>query len=538
MNTKPLASQSRFTQAGTSAVERTVQSKLQDIVSVKDFGATGNGVANDYASIQAAHDALPSDGGMIYFPRGVYSVGTKIRITKRNVRFIGENKYNTYIAPTVAVIDAPIHVMGFAFELSDMCVYSPAGVGGYCVWSRGAGDLYIHDNVLMNGGSNNTGYGIVLEDVNESLVFVPGAYRHRIERNFISNGGNYFNYGVVTGANCTGGGMNACTFAYNHIIASNGISIAVGGGNVMLGNLLQSATGGNSGARPFTGGAGYGFAFGGELHAIGNYVERFAYDFYPTSSSAVYSIIGHNSDASNEIYPSLSGYASPSFCDSGYGISAEKLDIQISPTISANGTTLPTNRRGLRLAGNGSQYTGLLLSTVGAKEGQLITLYNNSYAMQFADVSSIDLDGFGAQLILGQQGLTLNGTKTHGNSATFMFTESGLWRLVSVSKHGPSIGGSLAYSFSGNGETLPTNTPYVNITGGGAARTGALLTAGLVYGQSLTITANSWSVAFAAGAASWSSAGAPTLGNAVGQCMSVQLVYTESGWYEVSRTVR
>jgi hypothetical protein len=43
-----------FIQAGIGAVARTVQSKLRDTVSVKDFGAVGNGVADDTAAIQAA----------------------------------------------------------------------------------------------------------------------------------------------------------------------------------------------------------------------------------------------------------------------------------------------------------------------------------------------------------------------------------------------------------------------------------------------------------------------------------------------------
>lgn len=43
-----------FTQSGTGAVATTVQAKLRETVSVKDFGAVGDGVANDTAAIQAA----------------------------------------------------------------------------------------------------------------------------------------------------------------------------------------------------------------------------------------------------------------------------------------------------------------------------------------------------------------------------------------------------------------------------------------------------------------------------------------------------
>jgi parallel beta-helix repeat protein len=46
-----------FIQAGAGAVARTAQSKMRDIVHVKDFGAVGNGVADDTAAIQSACSA-------------------------------------------------------------------------------------------------------------------------------------------------------------------------------------------------------------------------------------------------------------------------------------------------------------------------------------------------------------------------------------------------------------------------------------------------------------------------------------------------
>jgi hypothetical protein len=43
-----------FTQSETGAIQRTVENKLKDTVSVKDFGAVGNGIADDTAAFTAA----------------------------------------------------------------------------------------------------------------------------------------------------------------------------------------------------------------------------------------------------------------------------------------------------------------------------------------------------------------------------------------------------------------------------------------------------------------------------------------------------
>lgn len=61
-----------FLQSGTGATTRTIQNKLRDTVSVKDFGAVGDGVADDTAAIQAAIAYMESTGYPVYVPPGTY----------------------------------------------------------------------------------------------------------------------------------------------------------------------------------------------------------------------------------------------------------------------------------------------------------------------------------------------------------------------------------------------------------------------------------------------------------------------------------
>lgn len=60
-----------YVPAGAGATQRTVQAKLRDVVSVKDFGAVGDGVANDTAAIQAA---LSSGATSVHITAGTYLV--------------------------------------------------------------------------------------------------------------------------------------------------------------------------------------------------------------------------------------------------------------------------------------------------------------------------------------------------------------------------------------------------------------------------------------------------------------------------------
>lgn len=100
-----------FDQGVTGSVSRTLQSRLSDVVSVKDFGATGDGSTDDTAAIQAAIDycaALASsetwfedDRGTdvatwgstveLYFPPGLYLISSGLTVAEGNKNLIISN---------------------------------------------------------------------------------------------------------------------------------------------------------------------------------------------------------------------------------------------------------------------------------------------------------------------------------------------------------------------------------------------------------------------------------------------------------------
>jgi len=96
----------QYDPAGLGAVPTTVQAKLRETVSVKDFGAVGDGVTDDTAAIQAAIDATQLTTGStyitathpstLYIPAGVYKVTDTLQTTG-NLNIVGDGGNVTII---------------------------------------------------------------------------------------------------------------------------------------------------------------------------------------------------------------------------------------------------------------------------------------------------------------------------------------------------------------------------------------------------------------------------------------------------------
>lgn len=107
-----------FLQAGTGAVATTVQTKLRESVSVKDFGADATGVIDSYPAFLAAYN---SGASRIYIPQGNYRQ-TQTLVMDRAVTIYGETSAGTrdFLPSNTSLITFTGGGAAFSFTGSDV----------------------------------------------------------------------------------------------------------------------------------------------------------------------------------------------------------------------------------------------------------------------------------------------------------------------------------------------------------------------------------------------------------------------------------
>ena len=106
------------------AINRTINAKAQDITSVKDFGAIGDGTTDDTTAIQAALNASTS----VYFPNGSYLISASITLNAGQ-KLSGDNatiKWNAttlnYAFTGVTVNDIVVSGLTFSSTIANTAV--------------------------------------------------------------------------------------------------------------------------------------------------------------------------------------------------------------------------------------------------------------------------------------------------------------------------------------------------------------------------------------------------------------------------------
>jgi hypothetical protein len=196
----------------TGSVPTTVCLKLAQIVSVKDFGAVGNGVVDDSAAIQAAIDAVNTGGGgKIYFPQGKYNIGTTGLVVYQNIVLCGEvTRYGGSTTRGVSLIYTGSANAIFGENLLDVQILDLdidcTGSTGTYPTGRG---IYLNGcwkstlrNVTVRGVTLTKGYAIAI-DTNPDAFGPPspanawGAQHNYLEQIEVADGTILF---VGTGA--------------------------------------------------------------------------------------------------------------------------------------------------------------------------------------------------------------------------------------------------------------------------------------------------------------------------------------------------
>jgi hypothetical protein len=167
----PEASEVSYTPSGTGAVDTTVQSKLRESVSVKDFGAVGDGVTDDTAAIQAALDYWVLNQGDLTFPPGRYLISDDLLASfaaansTRPKRISG---YGAEIVTTSDIVDAlTISVSALSRVIRYIFVEGLQITGSYTgtalqMFGPKANTAYLYNCVLRDiTTSGNTGIALL-----------------------------------------------------------------------------------------------------------------------------------------------------------------------------------------------------------------------------------------------------------------------------------------------------------------------------------------------------------------------------------------
>ena len=86
-----------YTPSGAGNVPTTVEAKLRESVSVKDFGADPTGATDSTAAIQAA---INSGAASVFVPEGTYIINSALTLTVAGQQFVGASKTKSIIKQT------------------------------------------------------------------------------------------------------------------------------------------------------------------------------------------------------------------------------------------------------------------------------------------------------------------------------------------------------------------------------------------------------------------------------------------------------
>ena len=189
-----------------STTARTLENRFADVINVKDFGAKGDGVADDTAAIQAAFDSIPfnygaTGRGSVYFPKGEYII-TNTLFVKTNLTGLTCDTLssavikltNFSVSEAILVRNPTVGGSIFGFSMSNITIARPPAstyqkgvvlesvsnthltdieIGGFptCLDIRGGLNCHYTSIRLSDFGSTNTTPDVALLQIDFRYIF-------------------------------------------------------------------------------------------------------------------------------------------------------------------------------------------------------------------------------------------------------------------------------------------------------------------------------------------------------------------------------
>jgi hypothetical protein len=213
-----------FIQAGAGAIARTVQDKLRDTVSIKDFGAVVDGTTDDTAAFQAAINT----GKDILLAPGTMLIGL-VTMANVNQRIIGTRnciikRKNSTPGNLITVTASDVSLIGFVID------------------GNSSNQTYEYNvrEVLVSNAKIEIRKLRVINAMSMGIGMIGGALAPTIVENEVENSGDF---GIFV--NNAGGGTDpAYGICEGNTVIEFGIQGAGGGASTSVGIGIRSAIGG------------------------------------------------------------------------------------------------------------------------------------------------------------------------------------------------------------------------------------------------------------------------------------------------------
>ena len=237
----PPSTEITHTNNATGSVIRTLYDKLQDTVSVKDFGAVGDGVADDTAAIQSAINAARALKLPLKVNAGRYNTTSSLTITSVDW-FIGDGKDSSFIQYSGS--SSAIICSGWSGKVAALSIYVSNAAANAIEIGTASRNCSIQDCYFdaTAVGSTQTGAGIFL---NAGAGFSGGllinncyAIQFKFGCKFVGTHLSTGTWTSVTGINNWFAGYSAAVIAGSSGIYLDALSNGIG--NYFTGGTIES----------------------------------------------------------------------------------------------------------------------------------------------------------------------------------------------------------------------------------------------------------------------------------------------------------